>query len=68
MLDVEEDAGNNNHMEEEIEGAMEEFENKFRAPNEKNLGAPHEFGQVMNLIEDENFNKHLAVPFFHCNP
>ncbi len=61
VLDVEEETKNNNHMEEEVEGAVEEFTNKFRANNEKNSAAPQEYGQVMNLIEDENFNKHLAV-------
>ncbi len=61
VLDVEEETKNNNHMEEEVEGAMEEFPNKFRANNEKNSAAPQEYGQVMNLIDDENFNKHLAV-------
>ena len=48
-------------MDEEVDGAMEEFANKFRGNNEKDSMIPQEYGQIMNLIEDENFNKHVTV-------
>ena len=58
-MSIEEESKSNNHMEEELEGVMEEFANKFRDPLEKTLPNLPEHGQVINLLDNEHFNKHL---------